>query len=163
CATAVFTSAAAPLAGSPPPTASSGNFMATAAGTYRWRATYSGDTNYGTVSAACNAANETSNVSPAATTTASWTTTSGSTTPTRPAARPSSVSLHEPIPAHPTRVPLTRPAGWVRAPQAISSTAPLSCTRPFPAQSPGLQTFTLVVKVNRQSPSVTLIATSATV
>src|SRR5205807_682762 len=41
------------------------DFTANAAGTYRWRAFYTGDANNKSVSTACNAANEQSTVSPA--------------------------------------------------------------------------------------------------
>ena len=60
----IFTSANRPLSGGPPPTATSDPFTPTAAGSYRWIATYSGDANYATVTSACNAANETSVVTP---------------------------------------------------------------------------------------------------
>lgn len=40
-------------------TVTSAPFTPSAAGTYRWRATYSGDANNGSVAGACNAANET--------------------------------------------------------------------------------------------------------
>ena len=60
---AAFTSSAQPLGGGPPPTASSGNFTPSAAGTYRWIASYSGDVNYSPVTTSCNDANETSTVS----------------------------------------------------------------------------------------------------
>ncbi len=56
----IFTSAAQPLAGGPPPTANSGPFTPTAPGSYRWIAAYSGDANYPPVTSACNDANETS-------------------------------------------------------------------------------------------------------
>ena len=56
----IFTSAAQPLGGGPPPTANSGPFTPTAPGTYRWVAAYSGDANYPAVTSACNDANETS-------------------------------------------------------------------------------------------------------
>jgi hypothetical protein len=62
CAAAIFTSAAEALAGGPPPTAASGPFTPTASGTYRWKATYSGDANYSGVNGACNDLNESSNV-----------------------------------------------------------------------------------------------------
>src|SRR5205085_941254 len=61
----VFTSAAKPLAGGPPPTAGSGPFTPTAVGTYRWVAAYSGDANYAALTSACNAANESSAVNKA--------------------------------------------------------------------------------------------------
>ena len=62
---AVFTSAPVPypVAGGP---VTSPAFTPTAAGTYRWRATYSGDANNTGVTGACNAANENVVVSPAA-------------------------------------------------------------------------------------------------
>jgi hypothetical protein len=53
---AVFTSAAIPVSGNA--TYSSGNFTPTAPGTYRWIASYSGDTANNAVSGACNDANE---------------------------------------------------------------------------------------------------------
>jgi hypothetical protein len=56
----IFTSAARPLGGGPPPTATSAPFTATAPGSYRWIAAYSGDANYPAVTSACNDANETS-------------------------------------------------------------------------------------------------------
>ncbi|MEA2828230.1 MAG: hypothetical protein QOG43_2669 [Actinomycetota bacterium] len=61
----IFTSAAVPLAGGPPPTANSGNFTPTAVGTYNWVAVYSGDAAYPTATSACGAANEASVVSAA--------------------------------------------------------------------------------------------------
>jgi hypothetical protein len=61
----VFTSPPRPLAGGPPPTATSGIFTPTVPGTYRWIATYSGDANYLPVTGACNAAGETSVVTKA--------------------------------------------------------------------------------------------------
>src|SRR5205823_5959053 len=77
---AAFTSPARSLAGGPPPTASAGSFTPSAAGTYRWRAAYSGDANYTAVTSACNAANESSVVgtaTPAVTTSATATATLG--------------------------------------------------------------------------------------
>ncbi len=77
----IFTSAAQPLAGGPPPTANSGPFTPTAAGSYRWIAAYSGDANYAAVTTACNDANETSvvtQVSPSIVTTATPAVTIGS-------------------------------------------------------------------------------------
>ena len=61
---AVFTSApvAYPVAGGP---VTSPAYTPTAAGTYRWRATYSGDANNNGVTGACNAANENVVVAPA--------------------------------------------------------------------------------------------------
>ncbi|MEY2518471.1 MAG: hypothetical protein QOF24_230 [Verrucomicrobiota bacterium] len=53
---AVFTSAAIPVNGNA--TYSSGNFTPTAPGTYRWIASYSGDTANNAVAGACNDANE---------------------------------------------------------------------------------------------------------
>ena len=63
--TPVFDSGPRPLAGGPPPTATSGPFTPTAPGTYRWVATYSGDANYLPATGACNDANETSIVTTA--------------------------------------------------------------------------------------------------
>ena len=60
-----FTSGPQPLAGGPPPTASSGDFTPTSSGLYRWTASYSGDASYGPAASACNAANETSQVTQA--------------------------------------------------------------------------------------------------
>ena len=62
---AIFTSNAQPLAGGPPPTATSADFTPTAPGSYRWIAAYSGDANYPGVTSACNDANETSVVTQA--------------------------------------------------------------------------------------------------
>ncbi|MEY2481541.1 MAG: hypothetical protein QOK24_69, partial [Verrucomicrobiota bacterium] len=53
---AVFTSAAIPVSGNA--TYSSGNFTPATAGTYRWIASYSGDTNNNAVAGTCNDANE---------------------------------------------------------------------------------------------------------
>ncbi|MEN3369734.1 MAG: hypothetical protein V7609_1877 [Verrucomicrobiota bacterium] len=53
---AVFTSAAIPVNGNA--SYNSGNFTPTTAGTYRWIASYSGDTNNNAVAGACNDANE---------------------------------------------------------------------------------------------------------
>ena len=61
----IFTSAAVPLAGGPPPTASSGDFTPTAIGTYNWVAVYSGDANYTSVTSPCGAPNEASVVNQA--------------------------------------------------------------------------------------------------
>ncbi|MEA2687095.1 MAG: hypothetical protein QOE93_2290 [Actinomycetota bacterium] len=61
----IFTSAARPLAGGPPPTATSSPFAPAAAGSYRWKAAYSGDDNYTGVTGACNATGETSTVAKA--------------------------------------------------------------------------------------------------
>ena len=63
----VFTSAAIPVAGNG--NYSSGNFTPTAAGTYRWIATYSGDANNNGVAGMCNDANESVMVAKANTTT----------------------------------------------------------------------------------------------
>ena len=60
-----FTSSARPLAGGPPPTASSSPFTPTAPGTYRWVAVYSGDATYAGVTSPCGAPDETSVVTPA--------------------------------------------------------------------------------------------------
>ncbi|MGH9276713.1 MAG: hypothetical protein ACRD12_01180, partial [Acidimicrobiales bacterium] len=58
---AVFNSGPQPLSGGPPTaTATSGNFVPTVPGTYRWIAAYGGDANYTAVTTACNDANETS-------------------------------------------------------------------------------------------------------
>ena len=57
---AIFTSAAIPLAGGPPPTANSGPFTPTVVGTYNWVAVYSGDANYVSVTSPCGAPNEAS-------------------------------------------------------------------------------------------------------
>ena len=68
----VFTSAAIPVAGNG--TYNSGNFTPTAAGTYRWIATYSGDANNAAVAGMCNDPNESvvvSKISPTMTTQAS--------------------------------------------------------------------------------------------
>jgi len=68
--TAVFTSAPVTVAGAG--AYASGSFTPTAPGTYRWRAAYSGDVNYGPVTTACNDTNETSvvnKVTPTLTTT----------------------------------------------------------------------------------------------
>jgi hypothetical protein len=62
----IFTSGAQPLAGGPPPTASSGPFTTTAVGTYTWVAVYSGDVNYTSVTSPCGAPNEASVVTQAA-------------------------------------------------------------------------------------------------
>ena len=56
----VFTSADRPLAGGPPPMATSAAFTPAAPGDYRWIATYSGDANYSGATSACNDPNETS-------------------------------------------------------------------------------------------------------
>ncbi|HVE92674.1 MAG TPA: hypothetical protein VNE62_10325, partial [Actinomycetota bacterium] len=56
CATVIFISSNRPLTSDG--TATSGSFTPTAAGTYRWRAIYSGDANNVPVSAPCNAPNE---------------------------------------------------------------------------------------------------------
>src|SRR5439155_899823 len=61
----IFTSAAQPLAGGPPPTATSSPFTPTAVGTYRWVAAYSGDANYPSATSPCNAANESTTVTKA--------------------------------------------------------------------------------------------------
>jgi subtilisin-like proprotein convertase family protein len=60
--TAVFSSTVAVSGGG----ATSGSFTPTTAGTYRWTASYSGDVDNSPVTAACNAANETSVVTQAA-------------------------------------------------------------------------------------------------
>ena len=81
CANApVFTSANRPLSGGPPPTATSAAFTANVVGTYRWIATYNGDSNNNAVSGACNDANEASIIiqdTPSFSTTASATTVAG--------------------------------------------------------------------------------------
>ncbi|HVF20792.1 MAG TPA: hypothetical protein VNA14_11185, partial [Mycobacteriales bacterium] len=60
CATAIFTSTVPyPQGGG---SVTSAAFTPTTAGTYRWRAFYSGDANNAPVSGACNAANETTEV-----------------------------------------------------------------------------------------------------
>src|SRR5204862_4241824 len=61
----IFTSAAQPLGGGPPPTATSAPFTPAAPGTYRWIAAYSGDANYTAATTACNDANESSVVTQA--------------------------------------------------------------------------------------------------
>jgi hypothetical protein len=53
-----------PLTGGPPPTANSGPFTPTVAGSYNWVAVYSGDANYPSVTSPCGAPNETSVVAP---------------------------------------------------------------------------------------------------
>ncbi len=60
----IFTSAARPLGGGPPPTATSENFTPTAAGTYNWVAVYSGDATYAAATSPCGAPNEESLVTP---------------------------------------------------------------------------------------------------
>ncbi|MEW6153393.1 MAG: hypothetical protein AB1673_05295 [Actinomycetota bacterium] len=62
---AVFTSANRPLAGGPPPTATSEAFTPTAVGTYRWVAVYNGDAVYLPATSPCNAPNESSVVTQA--------------------------------------------------------------------------------------------------
>ncbi len=69
----VFTSAPVALAGGPPPTANSGNFTPTAAGSYNWVAVYSGDDSYPSATSPCGAPNETSTVNAAAITTSATT------------------------------------------------------------------------------------------
>src|SRR5436190_325239 len=65
----VFTSPAQPLSGGPPTaTAMSTPFTPTAAGTYRWIASYSGDANYQPATTTCNDANESSVVNTVPTT-----------------------------------------------------------------------------------------------
>ncbi len=61
CTTAVFTSNAIAVNGNGTYTSAPG-FTTTAAGTYRWRAFYSGDANNAAVSGACNAANESADI-----------------------------------------------------------------------------------------------------
>ena len=68
CATAIFTSSNRPLtfsAGNTEASATSASFTPTAAGTYRWRAFFSGDANNNAASGPCNAANESVVVNPA--------------------------------------------------------------------------------------------------
>jgi hypothetical protein len=55
--TPIFTSPNRPLVGG---SATSTDFTPTVAGSYRWRASYSGDANHASLTAPCNAANETS-------------------------------------------------------------------------------------------------------
>src|SRR5262249_40664967 len=63
CNTQVFDSGAQPVSGSGSTVnASSGNFSNPPAGTYRWRAFYSGDANYTPNNTPCNDTNETSTV-----------------------------------------------------------------------------------------------------
>ncbi len=57
---AAFTSAPRALAGGPPPTAGSGNFVPTFPGTYRWVADYGGDANYIPTASFCGDPDETS-------------------------------------------------------------------------------------------------------
>ena len=64
----VFTSANRPLAGGPPPTATSDPFTPTAPGSYQWVATYSGDAVYPPATSPCGAPGETSVVNQAAAT-----------------------------------------------------------------------------------------------
>ena len=71
CASAVAFEATVPVSGNG--NYGSGNYTTSAAGTYRWTASYSGDANNAAATSACNAANETSTVakaSPGLTTTA---------------------------------------------------------------------------------------------
>jgi hypothetical protein len=83
CAVLVFTSADRPLSGSPP-SATSAAFTPTAAGTYRWIATYNGDLNNASVSGLCGATGETvvvsrpasdTNTTPSSTVSTTWTAT----------------------------------------------------------------------------------------
>ena len=67
CTTAVFTSSLVPVAGNGTYTSTPG-FTTVAAGTYRWRAFYSGDANNAPVSGVCDAANESADITPAPTT-----------------------------------------------------------------------------------------------
>ncbi|MCA1684144.1 MAG: Ig-like domain repeat protein, partial [Actinobacteria bacterium] len=60
----VFTSVNRPLAGGPPPTATSDPFTPTLAGTYNWVAAYGGDANYVGVTGACGDPGESSGVLP---------------------------------------------------------------------------------------------------
>jgi hypothetical protein len=57
---AIFTSTVSVVSGA----ATSGNYTTTAAGTYRWKAAYSGDSNNDPANSACNDANEASVVQP---------------------------------------------------------------------------------------------------
>ena len=67
CTTAMFTSNAIAVNGNGTYTSAPG-FTTMAAGTYRWRAFYSGDANNAAVSEACNAANESADITQAPTT-----------------------------------------------------------------------------------------------
>lgn len=60
----VFTSPNHPIAGGPPPTATSNPFTPAVAGTYLWVASYSGDGNYLPATTACGDPGETSVVAP---------------------------------------------------------------------------------------------------
>jgi uncharacterized repeat protein (TIGR01451 family) len=74
-----------------------------------------------------------------------------------------SVTLSDPIPANTTFVSRVVPGGWSCAAQAVGSTDPLSCTRATLTPADGAQNFTLVVRVNLQTPSATTINNQATV
>jgi uncharacterized repeat protein (TIGR01451 family) len=76
-----------------------------------------------------------------------------------------SVVLSDPIPAHTTFVSLSSPAGWTCSPLPVvgSSGGTVTCTRPTLTPADGSQTFTLVVKVDLQTPSATPIQNTATV
>ena len=56
----IFTSAARPLGGGPPPVATSADFTPTAPGTYNWVAVYGGDANHPAATSPCGAPNEAS-------------------------------------------------------------------------------------------------------
>ena len=70
------------------------------------------------------------------------------------------VTLSNAIPASATFVSRTAPGGWTCNPQAVGSTDGLQCSR---ASVTGSHAFTLVVRVQLQSPSGTVVTNQATV
>ena len=76
-----------------------------------------------------------------------------------------SVVLSDPIPANTTFVSLASPAGWNCAPLPAvgSSGGTVTCNRATLTSADGTQTFTLVVRVNLQTPTGTQIQNTATV
>ncbi|MEA2933350.1 MAG: hypothetical protein QOI56_2135, partial [Actinomycetota bacterium] len=74
-----------------------------------------------------------------------------------------SVVLSDPVPANTTFVSLAAPGGWSCTTPAVGSGGTVSCSRTTLTPGDGTQTFTLVVRVNLQTPAGTLIQNTATV
>ena len=140
---AIFTSGPIALAGGPPPTATSADFVPTAVGTYQWIAVYSGDANYPSATSPCGAPNEASVVGPSTATivtTATPTVLLGGSisdtatvtggpapAPRPPAPSPSPCSAR---PTPPAPAPPSSPAGPSRWPEARRPRRPRAPSRP---------------------------------
>ena len=74
-----------------------------------------------------------------------------------------SVVLNDPLPTHTTFVSLVPAAGWLCTTPTVGANGTVNCTRPSLAMADGAQAFTLVVRVDLQTPASTSIGNTATV